>query len=179
MIHHRQQDLRAREFDLSHSWTQSTKIQLIYSSVPTQHRDLWLNLDQTRRSIENWNQKKFKSKMAGGAAGGFVTRALESMLKECSGKKYTSLQTAIQSYLGLMFDLSGFLQIPDLQFEFQCVFTYLYFEVLNNFCLLLSQLISSFNHQFLHRFRKKRICARFLTWTLVFLWCKGVCVFWG
>lgn len=37
--------------------------------------------------------------MAGGAAGGFVTRALESMLKECSGKKYTSLQTAIQSYL--------------------------------------------------------------------------------
>ncbi|XP_076892587.1 brefeldin A-inhibited guanine nucleotide-exchange protein 5-like [Bidens hawaiensis] len=33
------------------------------------------------------------------AAGGFVTRAFESMLKECSGKKYTSLQTAIQSYL--------------------------------------------------------------------------------
>lgn len=38
--------------------------------------------------------------MAGGAAGGFVTRAFESMLKESSGKKYTSLQTAIQSYLG-------------------------------------------------------------------------------
>ncbi|GJV64071.1 brefeldin A-inhibited guanine nucleotide-exchange protein 5, partial [Tanacetum coccineum] len=39
-------------------------------------------------------------KMAGGAAGGFVTRAFESMLKESSGnKKYTSLQTAIQSYL--------------------------------------------------------------------------------
>ncbi|KAD4982629.1 hypothetical protein R6Q59_002233 [Mikania micrantha] len=37
--------------------------------------------------------------MAGGAAGGFVTRAFESMLKECYGKKYTSLQTAIQSYL--------------------------------------------------------------------------------
>lgn len=37
--------------------------------------------------------------MAGGAAGGFVTRAFESMLKESSGKKYTSLQTAIQSYL--------------------------------------------------------------------------------
>nr|XP_043623310.1 brefeldin A-inhibited guanine nucleotide-exchange protein 5-like [Erigeron canadensis] len=34
-----------------------------------------------------------------GAAGGFVTRAFESMLKECSGKKYTSLQSAIQSYL--------------------------------------------------------------------------------
>lgn len=38
--------------------------------------------------------------MAGGAAGGFVTRAFESMLKESSGnKKYSSLQTAIQSYL--------------------------------------------------------------------------------
>ncbi|KAF5761248.1 putative Sec7 domain, mon2, dimerization and cyclophilin-binding domain, Sec7 domain superfamily [Helianthus annuus] len=37
--------------------------------------------------------------MAGGAAGGFVTRAFESMLKESYGKKYTSLQTAIQSYL--------------------------------------------------------------------------------
>ncbi|KAL4561395.1 hypothetical protein LXL04_033561 [Taraxacum kok-saghyz] len=37
--------------------------------------------------------------MAGGAAGGFLTRAFESMLKECSGKKYTSVQTAIRSYL--------------------------------------------------------------------------------
>lgn len=35
----------------------------------------------------------------GGAAGGFVTRAFESMLKECSGKKYTSLQTSIRTYL--------------------------------------------------------------------------------
>lgn len=34
-----------------------------------------------------------------GAAGGFVTRAFESMLKECSAKKLTSLQSAIQSYL--------------------------------------------------------------------------------
>ncbi|GAB2263622.1 hypothetical protein Droror1_Dr00025756 [Drosera rotundifolia] len=34
-----------------------------------------------------------------GAAGGFVTRAFESMLKECSGKKYTALQAAIQAYL--------------------------------------------------------------------------------
>ncbi|KAK3023742.1 hypothetical protein RJ639_044407 [Escallonia herrerae] len=33
------------------------------------------------------------------AAGGFVTRAFESMLKECSGKKYTALQAAVQSYL--------------------------------------------------------------------------------
>ncbi|XP_059634656.1 brefeldin A-inhibited guanine nucleotide-exchange protein 5 isoform X2 [Cornus florida] len=33
------------------------------------------------------------------AAGGFVTRDFELMLKECSGKKFTSLQTAIQSYL--------------------------------------------------------------------------------
>lgn len=37
--------------------------------------------------------------MAGGAAGGFVTRAFESMLRECSGKKYTALQTAVQAYL--------------------------------------------------------------------------------
>ncbi|CAH9138892.1 unnamed protein product [Cuscuta epithymum] len=37
--------------------------------------------------------------MAGGAAGGFVTRAFESMLKECANKKYSALQTAIQAYL--------------------------------------------------------------------------------
>ncbi|XP_057506724.1 brefeldin A-inhibited guanine nucleotide-exchange protein 5 isoform X2 [Actinidia eriantha] len=37
--------------------------------------------------------------MAGGAAGGFITRAFESMLKECSGKKHVPLQTAIQKYL--------------------------------------------------------------------------------
>ncbi|PWA80364.1 sec7 domain-containing protein [Artemisia annua] len=37
--------------------------------------------------------------MAGCAAGGFLTRAFESMLKECSGKKYSSIQTAIHSYL--------------------------------------------------------------------------------
>ncbi|XP_024177635.1 brefeldin A-inhibited guanine nucleotide-exchange protein 5 isoform X2 [Rosa chinensis] len=37
--------------------------------------------------------------MAGGAAGGFVTRAYESMLKECSPKKYSDLQKAIQAYL--------------------------------------------------------------------------------
>ncbi|XP_061361482.1 brefeldin A-inhibited guanine nucleotide-exchange protein 5 [Gastrolobium bilobum] len=36
--------------------------------------------------------------MAGGAAGGFVTRAFDSMLKECSGKKYSELQKAIQNY---------------------------------------------------------------------------------
>lgn len=34
-----------------------------------------------------------------GAAGGFLTRAFESMLKECPNKKLTSLQTAIQTYL--------------------------------------------------------------------------------
>lgn len=34
-----------------------------------------------------------------GAAGGFLTRAFESMLKECSGKKYPELQKAIQAYL--------------------------------------------------------------------------------
>ncbi|GMP37142.1 hypothetical protein CsSME_00008961 [Camellia sinensis var. sinensis] len=37
--------------------------------------------------------------MSGGAAGGFLTRAFESMLKECSTKKYPALQTAIQNYL--------------------------------------------------------------------------------
>ncbi|XP_027369107.1 brefeldin A-inhibited guanine nucleotide-exchange protein 5 isoform X1 [Abrus precatorius] len=36
--------------------------------------------------------------MAGGAAGGFVTRAFDSMLKECSGKKYPELQKAVQNY---------------------------------------------------------------------------------
>nr|XP_043611760.1 brefeldin A-inhibited guanine nucleotide-exchange protein 5-like [Erigeron canadensis] len=38
--------------------------------------------------------------MSGGAAGGFITRAFELMLKECSGKKYHSIKTAIRSYLG-------------------------------------------------------------------------------
>ncbi|XP_008242137.1 PREDICTED: brefeldin A-inhibited guanine nucleotide-exchange protein 5 [Prunus mume] len=37
--------------------------------------------------------------MAGGAAGGFVTRAFESMLKECSPKKHADLQKAIQAYI--------------------------------------------------------------------------------
>ncbi|EXC13619.1 Brefeldin A-inhibited guanine nucleotide-exchange protein 1 [Morus notabilis] len=37
--------------------------------------------------------------MAGGAAGGFVSRAFESMLKECLGKKYPDLQKAIQNYI--------------------------------------------------------------------------------
>nr|XP_011461220.1 PREDICTED: brefeldin A-inhibited guanine nucleotide-exchange protein 5 [Fragaria vesca subsp. vesca] len=37
--------------------------------------------------------------MAGGAAGGFVTRAYESMLKECLPKKHPDLQKAIQAYL--------------------------------------------------------------------------------
>ncbi|KAL0322244.1 UNVERIFIED_CONTAM: Brefeldin A-inhibited guanine nucleotide-exchange protein 5 [Sesamum calycinum] len=37
--------------------------------------------------------------MAGRAAGGFVARAFESMLKECSHKKYNALQSAIQTYL--------------------------------------------------------------------------------
>ncbi|KAK8952793.1 Brefeldin A-inhibited guanine nucleotide-exchange protein 5 [Platanthera guangdongensis] len=37
--------------------------------------------------------------MAGAAAGGFVARSLESMLKESSGKKYAELQKAIQTCL--------------------------------------------------------------------------------
>lgn len=40
--------------------------------------------------------------MAGGAAGGFVTRAFESMLKECAtNKKFVTLQASIQTYLGI------------------------------------------------------------------------------
>ncbi|EYU39506.1 hypothetical protein MIMGU_mgv1a000192mg [Erythranthe guttata] len=38
--------------------------------------------------------------MVGGAAGGFVVRAFESMLKECGNRKYSALQSAIQTYLG-------------------------------------------------------------------------------
>ncbi|EPS66331.1 hypothetical protein M569_08446 [Genlisea aurea] len=37
--------------------------------------------------------------MAGAAAGGFVARAFESMLKECANKKYGGLQSAIKTYL--------------------------------------------------------------------------------
>lgn len=37
--------------------------------------------------------------MAGGAAGGFLSRAFESILKECSGKKFLALQTAVKAYL--------------------------------------------------------------------------------
>ncbi|KAI3459082.1 hypothetical protein Pfo_015745 [Paulownia fortunei] len=37
--------------------------------------------------------------MAGAAAGGFVARAFEVMLKECANKKYNALQSAIQTYL--------------------------------------------------------------------------------
>lgn len=41
-----------------------------------------------------------------GAAGGFVTRAFESMLKECSAKKYSTLQLAIQTYLGWYYEIT-------------------------------------------------------------------------
>ncbi|KAJ9682577.1 hypothetical protein PVL29_018491 [Vitis rotundifolia] len=37
--------------------------------------------------------------MAGAAASGFISRAFESMLKECSGKKYPALHKSIQTYL--------------------------------------------------------------------------------
>lgn len=40
--------------------------------------------------------------MAGAAAGGFISRAFESMLKECSGKKYPALYKSIQTYLGII-----------------------------------------------------------------------------
>ncbi|CAA0821230.1 HOPM interactor 7 [Striga hermonthica] len=44
--------------------------------------------------------------MAGGAAGGFVTRAFESMLKECAVRKYDALQSAIQACLDSGKDLN-------------------------------------------------------------------------
>lgn len=34
------------------------------------------------------------------AAGGFLTRAFETMLKESGGKKFPDLQKAIQAYQG-------------------------------------------------------------------------------
>lgn len=34
------------------------------------------------------------------AGGAFVTRAFERMLKDSSGRKYTTLQTALKAYLG-------------------------------------------------------------------------------
>jgi hypothetical protein len=43
-----------------------------------------------------------RSAAMAGAAGGFVTRALEAMLKECAANrgKFAALQQSIQSYLG-------------------------------------------------------------------------------
>ncbi len=59
--------------------------------------------------------------MAGGAAGGFVSRAFESMLKECSGKKYPDLQKAIQSYIGPQISFSF-----SFSFHFQFVFLFVH-----------------------------------------------------
>ena len=53
--------------------------------------------------LQIWISLEFRSKSVikmAGAAGGFVTRAFESMHKESSAKKFTALQSAIQSYLG-------------------------------------------------------------------------------
>ncbi|RDY07326.1 Brefeldin A-inhibited guanine nucleotide-exchange protein 5, partial [Mucuna pruriens] len=44
--------------------------------------------------------------MAGGAAGGFLTRAFDSMLKECSSRKFPELQKAIQNYTDVMKEAS-------------------------------------------------------------------------
>ena len=55
------------------------------------------------------------------AAGGFVTRAFESMLKECSGgKKYPALQKAIQAFLGPL--LIRFLNYASLHYGSVCFF---------------------------------------------------------
>ena len=43
----------------------------------------------------------------GGAAGGFVTRAFVSMLKECSARKYPELHKAIQTYTGYFLNHKG------------------------------------------------------------------------
>ncbi|XP_042389327.1 brefeldin A-inhibited guanine nucleotide-exchange protein 5-like isoform X1 [Zingiber officinale] len=40
--------------------------------------------------------------MAGAAAAGFITRSFEAMLKECAGKKYPDLQSAVQACLDNM-----------------------------------------------------------------------------
>lgn len=45
--------------------------------------------------------------MSGGAAGGLVARAFESMLKECSNKKYNALQSAIQTCLGAFLSVNS------------------------------------------------------------------------
>ena len=39
------------------------------------------------------------------AGGAFVTRSFERMLKDASGRKYSSLQTALKAYLGSCSDL--------------------------------------------------------------------------
>lgn len=49
----------------------------------------------------NWSEGiKGRVEMSGGAPGDLVARAFESMLKECSNKKYNDLQSSIQTYLG-------------------------------------------------------------------------------
>lgn len=72
--------------------------------------------------------------MVGGAAGGFVARAFESMLKECANKKYSALQSAIQTYLGahfwkLFFTFSKCLTYHSI-FEY-FVFSFLSWEVVS------------------------------------------------
>ena len=77
-----------------------------------------------------------------GAAGGFVTRAFESMLKECSGKKLTSLQTAIQSYLGLYFCQCYLLNV---QFFCWVFVDFHYYDIIVGFCYFSLVMIIGFN----------------------------------
>lgn len=58
------------------------------------------------------------------AAGGFVSRAFESMLRECSGKKFPDLQRAIQTYLGYIlffFSLCFYFNFYNSLVSFNCV----------------------------------------------------------
>ncbi|KAK6156433.1 hypothetical protein DH2020_010681 [Rehmannia glutinosa] len=69
--------------------------------------------------------------MAGGAAGGFVARAFESMLKECANKKYNALQTAIQTYLAYLFECGGKVGEIAVWLLIECDISFLY-------CLIIS-----------------------------------------
>jgi hypothetical protein len=58
--------------------------------------------DLTTPSLSPSPRPELRSVVMAGAAGGFVTRAFEAMLKECAANrgKFAALQQSIQSYLG-------------------------------------------------------------------------------
>lgn len=86
---------------------------------------VWIGSDWDHR---HWKRKQLLIDMA---AGGFVTRAFESMLKECSGgKKYPALQKAIQAFLGLV--LICLLNSARLHYGSVCSFLWIAGNNLNN-----------------------------------------------